>query len=178
MIRLGEFQRWPEPRTHDLASRFKHAGVGCKVSDNLAHAHWEKLVWNIPFNGLGVASAVGYEALLAASVISTARQPCLTSNQLLDNGPWEKLVRELMQEVITAANAFGHALELSLAAKMIERTRTLGAYKASTILDFERGQPLELEALFLEPLRQARIAGVDTPRLAALGEVLARLNPI
>ena len=24
---------------------------------NLARAHWEKLVWNIHFNGLGVASA-------------------------------------------------------------------------------------------------------------------------
>lgn len=178
MIRLGEFQRWPEPRTHDFASMFKHAGVVCKVSDNLAHAHWEKLVWNIPFNGLGVASAAGYEALLAAFVISATRQPCLTSNQLLDNGHWENLVRELMQEVITAANALGHALEFSLAAKMIERTRTLGAYKASTILDFERDQPLELEALFLEPFRQARAAGADTPRLAALCEVLARLNPI
>jgi ketopantoate reductase len=31
------------------------------VSDNLERAHWEKLVWNIPFNGLGVAAAAGIE---------------------------------------------------------------------------------------------------------------------
>jgi 2-dehydropantoate 2-reductase len=178
LVMLGEFQRWPEPRTHDIASMIKHAGVVCKVSDDLASAHWEKLVWNIPFNGLGVASAAGYEALLnPPSVLPATRQPSLTTNQLLDSGKWEALVRELMLEVIAAANALGHKLDLALADKMIERTRTMGAYKASTILDFERGQPLELESLFLEPLRQARAASVVTPRLAILCEVLRQLNP-
>jgi len=178
LIMLGEFQRWPEPRTHDIASIFKHAGVVGKVTGNLARAHWEKLVWNIPFNGLGVASAAGYEALLSSQpVLPATRQPCQTTNQLLDGEKWEKLVRELMNEVITAANALGHTLELALAEKMIERTRTMGAYKASTILDFERGQPLELESLFLEPLRQAQAAKVSTPRLAVLCERLRQLNP-
>ncbi|NOS70017.1 MAG: 2-dehydropantoate 2-reductase [Verrucomicrobia bacterium] len=179
LIMLGEFQRWPEPRTHDIVGMFKHAGIVCKVSDNLARAHWEKLVWNIPFNGLGVASAAGYDALLAPPpILQSPRLPCLTTEQLLDSGPWETLVRELMQEVIAAANALGYTPEPSFADKMIERTRTMGAYKASTILDFERGQPLELEGLFLEPLRQAQLASVATPRLAALGEVLRQLNPV
>ena len=62
-IILGEFQRWPEPRTHDIASMFRDAGVPCKVTDNLARTHWEKLVWNIPFNGLGVAGAAGFAAV-------------------------------------------------------------------------------------------------------------------
>jgi 2-dehydropantoate 2-reductase len=128
LVMLGEFQRGPEPRTHDLASMFKHAGIVCKVSDQLARAHWEKLVWNIPFNGLGVASAAGYEAVLTAPPVSP-RQPCLTTDQLLDSGKWEALVRELMHEVIAAANALGHELEPSLADKMIERTRTMGAIK-------------------------------------------------
>ena len=59
----------------------------------------------------------------------------------------------------------------------IERTRVMGAYRASTLVDFERGQPLELESLFLEPLRQARAAGVRAPRLEALCRVLTALNP-
>lgn len=178
LIVLGEFQRWPEPRTHDIASRFKHAGISCKVSDQLAAAHWEKLVWNIPFNGLGVASAVGYEAVIAAPpVLPPPLQPCLTTNQLLDRGKWETRVRELMHEVIAVARARGHALDPALAGKMIERTRPLGAYKASTLLDFERGQALELESLFLEPLRQAQDAGIATPILAGLSEILRRLNP-
>jgi 2-dehydropantoate 2-reductase len=64
----------------------------------------------------------------------------------------------------------------SVADKQIDRTRNMGAYKASTLLDFERGQPLELENLFLEPLRQARNVGMNAPRLAALCEVLKQLD--
>ena len=179
-IVLGEYERWPEPRTHDIASMIRHAGVPCKVTDNLERAHWEKLVWNIPFNGLGVASAAGYEALTAPSTalrIPRFTCPCLGTDQLLADPRWERLVRELMLEVIAAANALGFKVSESLAAEQIELTRTMGAYKASTLIDFERGQALELESMFLEPLRRARKAGVVTPRLAALAAVLTALNP-
>ena len=86
-IVLGEFQRWPEPRTHDIAAMIRHAGVPCKVTDNLARAHWEKLVWNIPFNGLGVAECRGgYEAL---EVLDVSRIPIsrVCSARLPDHRP-------------------------------------------------------------------------------------------
>ena len=178
-IVMGEYQRWPEPRTQDIASMFRHAGVPCKVTDNLERAHWEKLVWNIPFNGLGVAGAAGYEALITQPSTPGAQPvigPCLTTDKLLDNPRWEGLVRELMLEVIAAANALGFKLAESLAEKQIERTRAMGPYKASTLVDFERRQPLELERLFWEPLRQAQNAGVRMPRLAALCTVLKLLD--
>jgi len=181
LIVLGEFQRWPEPRTHDIASAIRHAGVTCKVTDNLARAHWEKLVWNIPFNGLGVASSVGHKSLAsshASRITHHERDSCLTTDQLLADPRWETIVRELMLEVIAAANALGLAASESLAEKQIERTRTMGAYKASTLLDFEQGRPLELESLFLEPLRQAQQAGVVTPRLATLCKVLTHLDRV
>ena len=180
---LGEFQRRPEPRTHDLAAQFCDAGVPCTVTDNLARAHWQKLVWNIPFNGLGVASAAGYEALVAPqSALPTPQShlprvaATLTTDQLLADARWAQLVRELMLEVIAAARALGFDIRDALADKQIERTRTMGAYRASTLIDFERGQPLELQSLFLEPLRQATRAGVTMPRLAALCSVLKELD--
>jgi 2-dehydropantoate 2-reductase len=178
-IVLGEHQRGPEPRTHDLASAIRHAGVTCNVTDTLARAHWEKLVWNIPFNGLGVASSAGYEALAgpqASPITHHECGPCLTTDQLLDGSRWETIVRELMLEVIATANALGLGVEEPLAEKQIERTRTMGAYKASTLLDFELGRPLELQSLFLEPLRQAQQARMATPRLAALCRVLTDLD--
>jgi 2-dehydropantoate 2-reductase len=46
---------------------------------------------------------------------------------------------------------------------------------ASTLIDFEKGKPLELESLFLEPLRLAREAGVPVPQLESLCRVLQRL---
>lgn len=177
LIVMGEFNCQPGPRTRELAALFDAAGVPARVTDNLRQAHWEKLVWNIPFNGLGVASAAGHEALLPSPFpIPHPPLACLTTNQLLADPRWEQLVCELMQEVIAIANALGLAVAGSLAEEQIERTRTMGAYKASTLLDFELGRPLELESLFLEPLRQARQAGVATPRLAALCEMLRRLE--
>jgi 2-dehydropantoate 2-reductase len=138
-----------------------------------------------------VAGVAGFEAVLNGSVESAtivARGPsgatlfakaagCLTTDKLLGNPNWERLVRELMLEVIGAARALGYDVPESLADKQIERTRTMGDYKASTLLDFEKGLPLELESLFLEPLRQARQAGVSVPRLEAMCLLLQQLNP-
>ena len=81
-----------------------------------------------------------------------------------------------MLEVIAAARALGFDVPDAFADQQIERTRTMGAYKASTLIDFERGQPLELQSLFLEPLRQATQAGVAMPRLSALCAVLKELD--
>src|SRR5213075_753297 len=133
LVVLGEFQRFPEPRTHDIASMFRQAGIACKVTDSLARAHWEKLAWNIPFNGLGVAGAAGYDAMVTGLSTLNPRLPlgvCLTTDQLLADAKWEQLVRELMWEVISAARALGFHLAEELVDKQIERTRAMGAYKA------------------------------------------------
>lgn len=211
-IVLGEYQRRPEPRTHQLAACFRQAAIPCVVTDNLARAHWEKLTWNIPFNGLGVAGVAGLDSVLSGSIAdqrealsglaglspkpSTSHLPAsppaqsaptsvpepagrratLTTDLLLADARWEKLLRELMGEVIAAARALRFDLPDSLADTQIERTRTMGAYKASTLLDFECGRALELESLFLEPLRQAQRAGVRVPRLEALCRVLCQLD--
>jgi 2-dehydropantoate 2-reductase len=175
---LGEYQGWPEPRAHDIASLFRHAGVPCKVTDNLERPHWEKLVWTIPFHRLGVASCAGHDAVLCGRVTPGAlRGDCLTTDRLLAEPRWEQRVRELMREVIAAASALGLGLRPGIEDAMINNTRTMGAYKASTLIDFERGQPLEMESVFLEPLRRAQAAGVPMPRLQALCSVLRGLDP-
>lgn len=179
LIILGEFQRWPEPRTHDIASIFRNAGINCKVAENLIHAHWDKLVWNIPFNGLGVAATAGYEALINPKLPIANRKSLgrvLTTDELLADPRWENLVREVMHEVIVAAAALGYQTPLEFAEKQIERTRSMGSYKASTLVDWEQGRALELESLFLEPLRQAKKAGAKVPRLESLCRVLQQLN--
>jgi 2-dehydropantoate 2-reductase len=179
LIVLGEFQRPPGPRTQQLAALLQNAGAPCKVTDNLAQSQWEKLVWNIPFNGLGVAGTAGYEALMNSTdhgSLITGHSPVLTTDKILADPRWEKLLRELMLEVIAAATGLGFTIPVAFADKNIERTRTMGAYKASTLLDFEHGQPLELESMFFEPLRRAQSAGVPVPRLIRLCEVLELLD--
>jgi len=181
LIVLGEFRRPAGPRTRALAELLQAAGVSCKTTDNLAQAQWEKLVWNIPFNGLGVAGTAGYEIFETQNPklkIENRVGSCLPTDKLLADPRWEKLVRELMLEVIRIARALGHKIPDSVADDRIARTRTMGAYKASTLLDFERHQPLELESMFLEPLRQAQSARVLVPRLARLCKVLKQLDAL
>src|SRR6185312_1466545 len=103
-----------------------------------------------------VAGAAGYEAVVSGKVDPTRKLgTCLTSDILLSDPRWEALVRDLMMETIRAAQALGLPVKDSAAQKQIDRTREMGAYRASTLIDFERGQELELDALFFEPLRQA-----------------------
>ena len=175
-IVMGEYSGPPQRRTEEICQAFVAAGVQCTVSQNIEQTHWIKLVWNIPFNGLGVVSAAGYDAVVAGKMQPGAKlNPCLTTDVLLADPRWERFVRELMMETIAAAQAKGLDVPESAAEHQISRTRQMGAYKASTLIDFERGQPLELESLFLEPLREARRVGVLCPRLEALCAVLEAL---
>ena len=157
-INIGEWNRPPAARTHDIAAGFRAAGVDCSVVEDLSLERWRKLVWNIPFNGLSIlAGGVDTAAILADDVL---RQSAVA----------------LMQEVVTAANKCGLPLEQSAVAEQIHRTEAMGPYKPSTLLDFEAGKPLEIEAIWGEPFRQARAAGAETPRLEMVYSLLQHLD--
>lgn len=177
LVMLGEYQRPASDRVRFIARLFEGAGVPCRVMESLERAHWEKLVWNIPFNGLGVAASAGLEAVLSGHrTLGQTLGPCLPTEPLLADPRWKALVRELMMETIAAARAQGLDVQESVADEQLERTLAMGSYRASTLIDFERGLPLEIEALFAEPLRRARAAGVHAPRLTALVSLLRDLD--
>jgi 2-dehydropantoate 2-reductase len=177
-ITLGEFSRAADAGTEALASVFRSAGIPCDVTPDLPRARWEKLTWNIPFNGLTIASRAGLEAVRAGRLTpGRPDSPSLTTDLLLADPEWHALVRATLREVIVAARALGHPIDDRLEELQIQRTLTIGAYRPSTLIDFERGLPLELDSLFLEPLRQARAVGLALPRLEALVSVLTALQP-
>jgi len=155
---LGEFSGYPLARTHDVSWEFKRSGVVCSVTENLALERWRKLVWNIPFNGLAITAG----GLDTAAILADER---LRANVL-----------ELMDEVIAGANRCGYPLPTAVALEQIKRTHTLGAYKPSTLIDFEAGRPLEIEAIWGAPLRLAEAAGADMHRLRALYEQLLEID--
>jgi 2-dehydropantoate 2-reductase len=177
-IVLGEYLRSPQPRTYKLAALFEQAQVPCQVTSNLEQAHWEKLVWNIPFNGLGVAASASWKDYLEAPIDQIqVKGSCLSTDQLLSDPRGRKLVFALMHEVIDTARALGLLIPHSLADFQVQQTGRMGAYKPSTLIDFERGFPLELENLFLIPLQRARSGGIPVPHLERLCQVLTKLNP-
>lgn len=157
-IILAEYTGFPKPRTHDVAWEFKRCGVVCTVAENLGSERWRKLVWNIPFNGLAVA----------AGGLDTA--------QILGDDRLRLRALALMDEVIAGANACGYAVPTALALKQIEATKAMPAYKPSTLIDFEAGKPMELEAIWGEPLRRGTAAGAHMPELERLSAELRELD--
>ena len=157
-LALGDFSGFPRPRLHDLAWEFKRCGVVCTVVADLALEHWRKLVWNIPFNGLAVV----------AGGLDTA--------QILADDGLRQLAVELMDETIAIANGCGYKLPTAVALDQMKRTKTMGSYNPSTLVDFRAGLPLELEAMWGEPLRLARAAGIPAPRLEMLYRLLVALD--
>jgi len=147
-----------QPRTETIAELFRSAGIRCQVYDSLVRARWEKLVWNVPFNGLGVAARANTEQVLG-------------DEELLE---W---ARGLMQEVlVVAAAADGVTVPPDYPDKMVANSRTMGPYRSSMQIDYEEGRALEVEAILGEPVRRARRAGVPAPRLQALYAAVRALD--
>lgn len=154
-IILGEFACNDKDRLERIGEMFRNAGVECKTTDDLKRARWEKLVWNIPFNGLS--------ALLQQSV-----------DELLAIDATRKLVRDLMLEVIAAANLQGLRSQISekFSDSMIEFTDNMGVYKPSMQIDREEGRTLEVDAIFRNPLKAGAEQGVEMPRTEMLATLL------
>jgi 2-dehydropantoate 2-reductase len=161
-IRLGEFSGRPSPRAKQFAAAFNDAGINCEEVADLRKVRWEKLVWNIPFNGLCAL---------------TNRLP----GELLAHPPMRRLITALMAEVISAGNALGLSEpipERSYMEKIISRTeKNTAHYRPSMMIDRLEGRPLELEAIYEIPLQYAARQGVAMVRVEMLHALLELGEP-
>lgn len=157
---LGEFGRPAQPRTHAVGAEFTRASVRCTVTDDLALERWRKLIWNIPFNGLSIVAG----GIDTAAIVGDKNLRALTL--------------DLMEEVIAAANKCGHPLPEDAWRKHMERSETMSGYKPSTLQDWEAGKPLEIEAIWGEPVRRAAAAGAKMPRTEMIYELLKKLDQV
>lgn len=133
------------------------AGVPCEGLDDLVTGRWRKLVWNIPFNGL--------------SVVLDA-----TTAEMVTDPACRNLVRSLMSEVVDAAAGTGHPLDAGVIDAMFNSTERMVPYAPSMKLDYLARRPLELEAIYGEPVRTAAAAGVAMARTETLWRQLAFLD--
>ena len=147
---LGEMQPDESGRVLEIERRFQAAKIHAVSVQNLAKSQWEKLVWNIPFNGLSVAEGG------------------VTTDVLLASPETEIEVRALMAEVIAAANAQGLGLGGELIDSNLDRTRPMGPYRTSSMIDFVEGREVEVTPIWREPLRRAALLGVPMPHLEVL----------
>jgi len=139
------------------AALFRAAGVDSQAMDNLGQARWQKLVWNVPYNGLSV--------LLGAS-----------TTPLMADTDTRELIQALMAEVVQGAAACGHELPEGYADHLFRVTEQMPDYWPSMYHDYAGQRPLELQAIYAEPLARARAAGCSLPRMQMLYQALAFID--
>jgi 2-dehydropantoate 2-reductase len=154
LITLGEYRADGQPggitpRLEQLGGAMRRAGIPIQLIEDLPLARWKKLVWNIPFNGLSVA------------------KNCLT-DELMRNPEYRALCRRLMEEVAAASAACARPIDPAFIEKMLADTEKMVPYAPSMRLDFDRGSPMEVEAIYGNPLRAAHAAGVAMPETEKL----------
>lgn len=154
LIKIGEYLRPSTARLRQIAGMFGQAQVPCETLENLDLGRWEKLIWNIPFNGLGAALD-------------------LTTDRLVNNPAGQVMVRRIMEEVVAIAHTAGIPIDSALVEKNIQKTLTMGAYRSSMQIDRQTQRPLELEAIIGRPLQTARHLKVPTPYLEMLYDMIA-----
>ena len=141
----------------DLEKLLTSAGIDVVASPDLLRARWEKLCWNIPFNGLSVAGGG------------------ITTRVIMDDALLRQTAERAMREVVAAANAdlsaHGSSQELdehSVLDAMFTQTDSMGPYRTSMVIDYVLGRPLEVEAILGNPARRADELGVLVPTIDVL----------
>ncbi len=161
-VRLGQYRSGYEAAgvTRELkliADVFSKAGVSVVVAEDLGKARWEKLVWNMGFNGL--------------TVVLNA-----TTDMLMNSTATVALVKTIMMEVIGAARACGFQIPDEFADKMMTATRRMIDYSPSMKLDFAAGRPLEIDEIYWRPIEAAQRAGYSMAITRVLAYQLEFLN--
>ncbi len=149
-VAVGEFAGPPTDRLRSLAAQLGRAGVATEIAENLDEARWRKLVWNVPFNGLTIAAGG------------------VTTDAIMNDPALRAEARALMEEIVGAAARFGHRIPPDFLDHQMELTDGMGPYRPSSLIDWQEGREVEVEAIWGEPLRRARAAGAAMPRLENL----------
>lgn len=163
-LKLGEYSPQNVPcgvttRMKQIAEDFRQAGISVELAEDLLLARWQKLVWNIPFNGLCT--------LFRADTAGVMRSPLAVT-----------LVQEVMKEVVSAAAAYGRTISEEFVRLMIYNTRKMIPYSPSMKIDLEKGQPLEIEAIYRRPLAAAAAMNVPMPLTEFITRELQILDEI
>ncbi len=161
-ITLGGYANGYDPtgitqKMRQVASDLKSAGISMELAEDLLLERWKKLVWNIPYNGL--------------SVILNA-----LTDELMSYVHTRQLVEQLMYEVAAGSKSCGRIIPDSFIQTMLDYTVKMKPYRTSMKIDYDERRPLEVEAIFGNPLRKAHFSGVDLPQISCIYQQLKFLD--
>ena len=161
-IQLGAYGNNHQPQgitqtMRQIAADFEQANIPIQLAENLLLARWKKLVWNIPYNGL--------------SVVLDA-----TTDAMMKDSHGYQLSEQLMREVVAGAAGYGLEIKESFIQKMLDYTMKMKPYRTSMKIDYDCHRPLEVEAMFGNPMRAAQAVGVAVPKITMLYQQLKFLD--
>ena len=145
---------------------FEGSVVEIRPEPSLLKARWEKLGWNVPFNGLCV---------IAGGV---------ATDQVIHDSALKEAAHQIMREVVAAGNAdlaaHGESALIDadeLCHRYLTQTAGMGAYRPSTVIDYNEGRPLEVGAIFQQPVERAMELGVPCPWMSTTASLIGKLSP-
>ncbi len=152
---LGEPDGGISERAQALSEVLEGAGFEAPVVPDIRRVVWHK-VW-----GNAWANTI--------SVITRATIDAMCEDPFLRDG-----VRAMMAEIRDVAGHYGIDIEDDVDQRISDSAR-LGAFKSSTLQDFERGRAVEVDAILGAVMELAREAGEPTP-LVDMVYALTRLT--
>lgn len=152
-LNIGTYQGANQNIIAQIKTDFERAGVPFTITSDLNEMRWRKLVWNIPYNGLTVA-------------LNTS------TDKLMSTPSTRALVTDLMNEVVDAASVCDAIIEREFVDKMLAMTDRMTPYSPSMKLDFDNHRPMEIEAIYTNPVKTAMAAGYHMRKTEMLEQEL------
>ena len=145
IIRFGEFDQLRSTRSIQFSEAITAAGLGAEHVDSISLTIWDKFLW-----------------LVGASALNcVTRQPF---GPVREDPDTRALLRQIMEEVMSVANAKGISLSNENIETRLDYIDSLpGQAKVSMALDLERGNRLELPWLSGAVVRMGQELSVSTP---------------
>ena len=144
-------------RTFFITEDFTRTNKITCAFDYLNTMRWQKLVWNIPFNGL--------------SVVLNEQ----TDTMIFDLNT-RSLAKQLMEEVVRGAAKCRVRLPDSIVADSITLTEEMNPYSPSMKLDFNNHRPMEIKYMYERPVEIALKAGFRMSKVETLAKLLRAME--
>ncbi|KAI5117609.1 hypothetical protein M0805_006722 [Coniferiporia weirii] len=149
----------------DIGSLLKAGGSDITLVPEIQRHRFKKNFWNICFSSVATLSSYPVRAIFQNPDIERQVVPVL---------------RAIMQENLAVGRAMGFdedALPSSIIDDTIKSTGDIhrkpdSNHKASMLLDYENGRPMEIEVIVGEVVKKARDLNVDIPRIEMIYALL------
>ncbi len=140
---------------NSISNKLKTAAIPFEIHNDYLQIRWQKLLWNIPFNGLCVLHNTSAD-ILAQNFVP--------------------LLKSIAAEIIAIANAYDITLSMEIFENMIKDSAMLTGYKPSMLYDFEQHKSIEIEYIYANPLIAAKSKNMNCPQIENLYLQLTKLK--